>query len=521
MKTLNYLFTVCVIATTYACSDGKIVQNELPVENRPAVEANTLPAELPFNTNGSFREDQSEEVINSEAIHYLGSLELKQLDSLKNYYTEVAAFSRYKSNIYYYVIKGEYQLPEYATEFPFDGDDFSIGLVSGIGENLLPPKYDLIGSIGAIAPNTVELHLDGKIGLYNISSGSYVHPKYDYILPSKDQSIVAYGKFGDQLEAIYEEKGVKIIEKEIAEELEAYITLGWRISTTNLPGRIMLSPYVEYHENDGNMCPYFYILPKYWQNNLARLAFNNLCIDDNKFYAFGTEEVETSIKEQFSIWDNIKVNLVRLYEIIGDGRGYTNDQLYLVSQDKTDSSSTIAFQTPNGEDYMECACDLVDSYKIVQDSLFEYKAINSNYEYGLHCNTAYTYANIKASGEIEELATNRYYSFTKWVKIDPSYFKGCYFKGWNEDNKEIVVKELNTHDLDVMRNEIFADYGYKFKSEQWHEFFSKFKWYQPKHENVDSLLTDIDRYNIEVILTAKNSLLEENKEPDVIKRVNY
>ena len=328
MKTLNYLFIACGLATILACSDGKIVQSEQPVDKRPAVEASKLPAEFFTNADKSVKEDKSDNSNISGISIYLDSLEIKQVDSLKNYYTEVAAFSRYKSNIYYYVVKGEYKHPEYATKFPFDGDDFRIGLVSGIGENLLPPKYDLIGSIGAIAPNTVELHLDGKIGLYNISSGSYVHPKYDYILPSRDQSIVAYGKFGEQLEAIYEEKGVKIIEKEIAEELEAYITQDWRISTTNLPGRIMLSPYVEYHENDGNLCPYFYILPKYWQNNLARLAFNNVCIDDDKFYAFGTEEVETSIKEQFSIWDNIKVNLVRLYEIIGDGRGYTNDQLY-------------------------------------------------------------------------------------------------------------------------------------------------------------------------------------------------
>ena len=54
-----------------------------------------------------------------------------------------------------------------------------------------------------------------------------------------------------------------------------------------------------------------------------------------------------------------------------------------------------------------------------------------------------------------------------------------------------------------MRNEIFAEYGYKFKSKKWQEFFAKYDWYKPVKDNVDEFLTEKDKYNIKVILETK------------------
>ncbi|GHT90907.1 hypothetical protein FACS1894140_0400 [Spirochaetia bacterium] len=49
----------------------------------------------------------------------------------------------------------------------------------------------------------------------------------------------------------------------------------------------------------------------------------------------------------------------------------------------------------------------------------------------------------------------------------------------------------------LIRNMIFAQYGYIFKSQDLSRFFSKYEWYKPVNSNVDNFLTDVDRRNIE------------------------
>ena len=43
-----------------------------------------------------------------------------------------------------------------------------------------------------------------------------------------------------------------------------------------------------------------------------------------------------------------------------------------------------------------------------------------------------------------------------------------------------------------MRNEIFAEYGYRFKSEDWSNYFSQKSWYSPRYDDVNDQLTEID-----------------------------
>ena len=50
-----------------------------------------------------------------------------------------------------------------------------------------------------------------------------------------------------------------------------------------------------------------------------------------------------------------------------------------------------------------------------------------------------------------------------------------------------------------MRNEIFARHGYIFKSEEMINYFSEQSWYSPTNNDVISLLTVIERKNIELI----------------------
>ena len=75
--------------------------------------------------------------------------------------------------------------------------------------------------------------------------------------------------------------------------------------------------------------------------------------------------------------------------------------------------------------------------------------------------------------------------------------------------KEYTAKEVNSFDsatLRIKRNEIFAQYGYIFKSPELSEYFKSKNWYEPQYNNVDSLLTERDKKNIQLFLSRETEL---------------
>lgn len=68
------------------------------------------------------------------------------------------------------------------------------------------------------------------------------------------------------------------------------------------------------------------------------------------------------------------------------------------------------------------------------------------------------------------------------------------------------LENLTITDLRIKRNEIFAKHGYIFKSKDLADYFSKFDWYNPTNQNVDSLLTEADRANIKLIIEIENEI---------------
>lgn len=76
--------------------------------------------------------------------------------------------------------------------------------------------------------------------------------------------------------------------------------------------------------------------------------------------------------------------------------------------------------------------------------------------------------------------------------------------------------KLTKEDLGFLRNGIFAKYGYKFKSKLYSEYFSKIAWYKPSKDNVDELLNEVDRKNIQLILKLEAGFNLRNNEQDKI-----
>ncbi len=55
-------------------------------------------------------------------------------------------------------------------------------------------------------------------------------------------------------------------------------------------------------------------------------------------------------------------------------------------------------------------------------------------------------------------------------------------------------------DMAIMRNEIYAAHGYRFKTDKWADYFKRKLWYEPQYDNVEDQLSEIERKNIELIL---------------------
>lgn len=73
----------------------------------------------------------------------------------------------------------------------------------------------------------------------------------------------------------------------------------------------------------------------------------------------------------------------------------------------------------------------------------------------------------------------------------------------------VDLQNKSLEELRLMRNQIFAEKGYIFKSEDLHMYFKTFDWYKPQYSNVDSLLTDLDRKNVQTIFKVENEKKEE------------
>lgn len=105
-----------------------------------------------------------------------------------------------------------------------------------------------------------------------------------------------------------------------------------------------------------------------------------------------------------------------------------------------------------------------------------------------------------STGLLKKSLTHFYYVFG-----EKGYFKVKNLKYFNpvgifqSSSKIYDLMELSSlceEDLDIMRNEIFARHGYKFRSEKWQRYFGSKDWYMPEFDDVTDKLTAIEVVNL-------------------------
>ena len=77
-----------------------------------------------------------------------------------------------------------------------------------------------------------------------------------------------------------------------------------------------------------------------------------------------------------------------------------------------------------------------------------------------------------------------------------------------------ILFHYNLEELRLIRNEIFARYGYRFKREDLETFFKSKDWYKPISDDVTDKLTELEKLNVQLILNVearKRELKASNK----------
>jgi hypothetical protein len=161
----------------------------------------------------------------------------------------------------------------------------------------------------------------------------------------------------------------------------------------------------------------------------------------------------------------------------------------------------------------------IETYRIMGRVAFGKELIPEGYE-GVDMCKAWEYEdyynyNYESSNKytitLEELKIGNWFRidsmlFASDFKIDEINYPsdGDYLFASFELLDSTFLSKYSKKELRLIRNEIFARYGYIFKSEDLISYFQGKSWYKPKRKNVDHLLTEREKKNIELILMLEN-----------------
>ncbi|MEM7037835.1 MAG: YARHG domain-containing protein, partial [Bacteroidota bacterium] len=285
---------------------------------------------------------------------------------------------------------------------------------------------------------------------------------------------------------------------------------------TNSDPKPLINCYYAKDGPDGYITDKWQLLPSY----LTQLGFlPEIMGMTKKGVDMGVEEASAGLEKGKNVGGGVSALIANFMEEGIDARGYHVEETHMLTVDE--KNNVLGKQKLNVEDYTSSnwMCKNGDlSYRFITPQLVETSGyVGYSNGYDRYSGTmVYRYFEIQKDGSIKLMETDRFFAFTKYTKVEARHFQACCTKGveplddsWSGekgDGNYIVTEHLSIEDLDVMRNEIFAEYGYKFKTEKWQKYFADQKWYQPRFDNVDDKLTDLDRKNIEAILKMKKEM---------------
>lgn len=111
-----------------------------------------------------------------------------------------------------------------------------------------------------------------------------------------------------------------------------------------------------------------------------------------------------------------------------------------------------------------------------------------------------TYKGLKINNPWTEWLESERYEVGIRLEVPARLYQGNFPE---VSTRHLIKDELLKTDkvtLRIMRNEVFARYGYRFKkNREMQKYFSRQNWYHPQHDDVTPFLTQVELYNIQLI----------------------
>ena|GEM_PF-577165 len=439
----------------------------------------------------------------------------KTARALKPAYDSVVWLAHVDKKTYYYVVKGKWDMDNDINRYPDSViAPYKMGLVNPDLKEVIPPQYDLIHNISGTFAGLVEVEKDGKKGFYNLDGKIVLPVNYDQVFPVNDGDNLAILRNG--ADYFYLKHDTTVSDKVDLKISDIMPKIKGLAGSFDLY-KSALNVITEYNSETEHGA--IYIAPSYlvdlniinkrmdFKNPLRKIYYEETHLNYKVAYATTAKPAENWLEATFYN--------IRDYFLGGRSEFYDSKNIVIVDKKNNrlftqNISAGYSREMDSGE-ALKGLCD-VNNIKIINDTLYEVKA-GARFESELYDSTKlvtggpyYHYFVVK-NNKLAELPNDRNFGFTKYAKMDDSYLNACYTmligSGRYDRRQQKTVNQITPEMLRMIKNEIFADYAYKFKDKRWEDIFMDMQSYnrktrdkQPYNISVDDSLTVIDKYNI-------------------------
>jgi hypothetical protein len=404
-------------------------------------------------------------------------------------FDSVVWYTTYKTQRYFYAVNGNWIGYENRWQKRHGDPDCKMGLIDDEGNIIVPLEYDLVGTLGFHFDDEVEVKKDGKVGYFNIATKQVTIPtSYDMIIPYEKDHARAIVKqdtvYGWIDEAYQYQSGFPSAQAQKWVRSFAFFPKDLKLKADSVIS------FAEVPNADGAgsgivMPPSYLVQTGIFNEVIVGISTTKVPLNG------WTDYLVTDGTMLEKITDKIEAVLTTITERYLDGREefYTYNRLAFVN-DKFDTLAVSDVPTSGKI-----------SFKQIDSTLLELKFDASNFEgsdIAEYNFPEYAYFRLSTDLTVSKLESRRSFAFTQFVKIDSSYLSGE-FTRYTEEAGEVQATFLSLKTLNYMRNQILADYGYRFTAEEDVAQFQYADWYKPQYDTVqecEEQMNEIDLHNL-------------------------
>jgi hypothetical protein len=416
---------------------------------------------------------------------------------LQQKFDTVIWYTRYQEVTYFYVVNGSWS----DEHFKNNSGGYTMGVVDEQGNEIIPVAYEFIGTIGFSEENVVEVGTKGKIGLFDIKSRKViVEPDYNSIIPFDKAGVRALAK-RDSIYGWLDYDG-KFSTGFPSEEAEHWIK-----SYGFVPANLKIShetqavcePAAEMFIGRGHVMPSTYLV----NTGIFDRVIEGITTTSFPMQGW-TDYVETKGSSVRNISENLNALITTITSRYLDGREefYTQNRLVFIN-DKNDTLAVSGISTDKEMEIIRMDSSLIQIKSYSQWWGEPYPEDNGDLP-------DYTYFKIEGNS-IKPLASTRLFKPSQFVKLDSTYLTGKFVWYDYERNDQRETTFLSKATITYFRNEILAEYGYRFPNPEDVEKFNTPR-YQPRFNSIEEFraqMTEVDKHNIDFLEQIINQMQEQ------------